>query len=286
MTIPSNARRLFGFGRRRSEQPPPSRLLPPPETAGVYVDIENLRNAEHARTVTDVIIRDWPDSLPSVGRLCFYAPADKTGLWKAWARVRFPTLDTRVRGIQHFTRQSSKNSADLAIVADAIADFTTGAVNHVAVVSNDSDFGALLVKIHELTSGANQTATPPFLWIHLPGASGLSKEFQDFVPEQLHWALPSPPQPKPESAPSPATTDGDELPPNQTIVGWLLKEIPLGRFRAEDVRKIIARHCPAHPVAQTTGVCGAFLARELMPLLANKGVKIVRQTPRTYEIGG
>ena len=286
MTIPSNIGRLFGFGGRRSEQPPPSRLLPPAQTAGVYVDIENLRNAEHARTVVEAIIHDWPDTLPSVGCLCFYVPADKTGLWRAWARTRFPALDIRVRGIQHFTRQSSKNSADMAIVADAIADFITGAVNHIAVVSNDSDFGALFIKIHELTSGANQTVTPPFLWVHLPGVSGVSKEFQDFIPEQLRWVLPSPPQPNAKSSPIPATTKGAELPPDQTVVRWLLKEIPSGRFRAEQVRKIIARHCPAHPAAQTTGVCGAFLSRQLMPLLAKEGVKIVRKAPRTYEMGG
>ena len=58
------------------------------------------------------------------------------------------------------------------------------------------------------------------------------------------------------------------------------------RFRAEAVRKIVKRRCPHHPAAQTTGVCGVFLAQQLMPLLANKGVTVVRQTPRTYEIGG
>ena len=154
-------------------------MLPPPKTAGVYVDIENLGDAQHARAVIESVIRDWPDGLPSVRRLSLYAPADKTGLWGAWAPTRFPDLDVRVRGVQRFGRETSKNSADLAFVADAIGDFTTGAANHIAVVSNDSDFDALFVKLQELASEAGNATHPPFLWINLPGGSGLSKEIED-----------------------------------------------------------------------------------------------------------
>ncbi len=48
----------------------------------------------------------------------------------------------------------------MAIVADAVADFTTGVASHIAVVSNDSDFGALFVKIQELASRSGHMEQP------------------------------------------------------------------------------------------------------------------------------
>ena len=277
---------LLSFARRRAEQTRRhDLLLPPPSTAGVYVDIENLKNAEHARAVIETVVRDWPEGLPPVGRLCLYAPADKTGLWGAWAPARFSGLEVRVRGVQRFARES-KNSADMAIVADAVADFTSGVANHIAVVSNDSDFGALFVKIQELASRSGHAEQPPFLWINLAGGSGLSKEIEDFVPEQLRWVVTPPPAPSAKTASKPSQDNGAGLPANPTIIRWLLDELPPGRFRAADVEKIVKRRCPHHPAAQTTGTCGAFLAQQLMPLLAAKGVTVVRQNPRTYELAG
>lgn len=172
----------------------------------------------------------------------------------------------------------------MAIVADAVADFATGAANHIAVVSNDSDFGALFVKIQELASSSGNSDQPPFLWVNFAGGSGLSKEIQDFVPKQLRWDLAPSPQPNVDAT-SKTTEYGEKgLPANSAIPGWLMNEIPPGRFRAEEVRQVIKRLCPHHPAAQTTAVCSAFLARDLMPLLADKGVTVVRQSPRTYEI--
>ena len=81
-----------------------------------YVDIENLRSAKHARASVEAVLRDWPDALPGVGRLCLYPPADKAGLWCAWAS-RIPGINVRFRGVQRFARES-KNSADIAIVAE------------------------------------------------------------------------------------------------------------------------------------------------------------------------
>ena len=271
---PGITKRLLGPGRRRAKPVPTNLLLPPPRASGVYVDIENLRNAQHARAVVETVIRDWPDDLPPVRRLCLYAPADKTGLWGAWAPTRFPDFDVRVRGVQRFARESSKNSADIAIVADAIADFTTGVANHIAVVSNDSDFGALFVKIQELASEAGNTTQPPFLWINLPGGSGLSKEIEDFVPEGLRWVIASPPPAGRKASSKPVEGNGAALPANQIIVQWVLDEIPAGsRFRAEHVRKMLTRRCPDHDAAKTTGVCGSFLSQQLMPLLGPKGVR-------------
>ncbi len=218
--------RLLGFGARREKQTRANHLLPPPRSAGVYVDIENLKNAEHGRATIETVVRDWPDGLPPLRRLYLYTPADKTGLWGTWAPARFPDLQVGVRGIQRFARES-KNSADMAIVADAIADFTGVVVNHIAVVSNDSDFGALFVKIQELSIRSGRIEQPPFLWINLPGGGGLSKEIQDFVPEQLRWVVP--PAEIAREASKPAEDGGAKLPSDPTIVGLLLDGISPGK---------------------------------------------------------
>ena len=281
---PTGFAAMLRFLGGRTEPSGENLLLPPPKKTGLYVDIENLRSAEHGRTTIEAVLRDWPEALPPVGLLCLYAPADKTGLWKAWASAeRFEGVEVRVRGTQRFARDS-KNSADMAIVADAIADFVANTVNHIAVVSNDSDFAALFVKIQELSCSTGSSNQPPFLWINFAGGSGLSKEILDFIPKQLRWDVAPPSPEKAEATPKSTEDRGADVPTNSVIVRWMLNELPPGRFRAEDVRKVIKRQCPHHPAAQTTGICGAFLARELMPLLAIKGVKVVRQSPRTYEI--
>lgn len=273
---------LLRFGGRRNERAGPCLSRP---RSGVYVDIENLLSADCARAAIGTVVRDWPDGLPPLHRLCIYAPADKAGLWKAWTRGCFPGRDVHVRGVQRFARES-KNSADMAIVADAVADFTTGVVHHVAVVSNDSDFGALFVKLQELASMPGETRAPPFLWINLAGGGGLSKEIVDFVPERLRWVVDEPTEQRPAEESNRVENGADGLPKIGTVVKWLLAEIPPGQFRASDVCEIIKRRCPGHPAAQTNTDCGQFLSQQLMPLLREKGVTVVRQQPRTYERAG
>ena len=105
-----------------------------------------------------------------------------------WAEATYPNLRVRVRGVQHFTNNKAKNSADLAITADAVADLVTGQATAVAVVSNDSDFGALFVKVKELARSVGVEQTP-FLWITSPEAGGLSPELERFIPDGLRWDL-------------------------------------------------------------------------------------------------
>ena len=136
---------------------------------------------------------------------------------------------------------------------DAVDDFKTGTANHIAVVSNDSDFGALLIKIKELAAGAGHTNQPPFLWINLPGAGGLSKEIEDFVPEPLRWTITSVPQPEPKNPSKPVESKGDHHPANATIVRWLLKEIPPGRNMSASYSQptLSANFGEARPAAKT-----------------------------------
>ena len=285
-----------------------ARQLPAPVRAGLYVDVENLRDTRHAQRVVEAVLDQWPNARPPVGKLSLYVPAQKAELWRFWARNRFPDLALRVRGVQRFTRLASKNAADMAIAVDAIHDFATTAAGHVAVVSNDSDFAALFVKIMEI-AGATEPA--PFLWITVGGSGGISQDIEQFVRAEMRWniAVDSPAsgasagakrdskpertkaapagatQPSPKPSPN-APKQTPSKPDNRVVADRLIAELPEGTFKAQHALNVIARIWPHHSAAGNTQLCGQFLAKELWPLLRDRGVKLVRETsPRTYEIG-
>ena len=98
-----------------------------PETvpaSGLYADIENLQN--RGQRVILTLAENWPPTAPPLKSLTLYVRADMTELWRAWATSAFPNLDVIVSGVQHFTRDVSKNSADIAITANAMADWLLG----------------------------------------------------------------------------------------------------------------------------------------------------------------
>ena len=287
---------------RRSGATAANALLPAPVRAGLYVDVENLSDAPHSQRVVEAVLKQWPDERPPVRQLSLYVPAQRTELWRLWARSSFPSLGLRVRGVQRFTRIASKNAADMAIAVDAIHDFATSVASHIAVISNDSDFAALFVKLQELADAKDQP--PPFQWITVAGASGISREIQQFVRADMRWDIvvdtpPAPklnqvgtsPAPKPTRAKASSATgvkprQPAAKPDNRQIAIRLIAELPKGTFKAQHALNVIARLWPGHPAAGNTQLCGQFLAKELWPHLQQLGVKMVRETsPRTYEIG-
>ena len=162
-----------------------------PSGSAVYVDTENLRDSDHARDIVAGVVANWPDAYPPMGSLSLYVRADKADLWRLWAETEYPGLQVRVRGVQHFSASSkAKNSADLAITADAVGDLIAGQAATVAVVSNDSDFGALFVKVRELAAdNGGRDGGAPFLWITAPDAGLLSPEMEKFIPARYRWDL-------------------------------------------------------------------------------------------------
>ena len=273
--------------------------------SAIYVDTENLRESDHAQTVVSRVVANWPADRPPLGSLSLYVRADKAELWQLWAETEFPALRIRVRGVQHFSNHRAKNSADLAIAADAVADLITGLAGAVAVVSNDSDFGALFVKVREL---AAQTDTPdiPFLWITAPDAGDISAEIEQFIPYRYRWDLsaalgaapvPATPTPAISAAPAPsrlaeasrpalAAATAEHFVSDEAVAEELLLALPVGRFGASDAQKIVKNRWPKHPeVASDTAKFGQFLGKNLWPLLEKRGVTMPRQSsPRVYEI--
>ena len=264
--------------------------------AALYVDAENLRDAENARQVVASVVADWPGNRPPLGSISLYVRADKAELWRLWAEDAFPTLSVRVRGVQHFSANNSKNSADMAIAADAVSDLVTGRANDVAVVSNDSDFAALFVKVRELAQDAGAAAIP-FLWITAPDGGALSPEIEQFIPAAFRWDLSAPPvasvpvtaQPTPKPLPAaarralPAAAAGVS---SEASAAELLLRLPVGRFRAADAQQVVRNRWPDHPMASAgSAQFGQFLSKEIWSHLQKSGVSLVSpRSPRTYEI--
>lgn len=263
--------------------------------AALYVDTENLRDAENARQVVVSVVADWPGSRPPLGSLSLYVRADKAELWRLWAEDAFPTLSVRVRGVQHFSANNSKNSADMAIAADAVSDLVTGRANDVAVVSNDSDFAALFVKVRELAHEVGAESIP-FLWITAPDGGALSPEIAEFIPAAFRWDLSAPPV---TSVPAPAQPTPKPLPAgarralpaanadtsNEAIADELIRRLPVGKFKVADAHGIFRDKWPAHPAATGPAQLGTFLLKEIWPIMQRRGVVMAKEkSPRTYEI--
>lgn len=271
--------------------------------SAIYVDTENLRESEHAQTIVSRVVANWPADRPPLSGLSLYVRADKAELWQLWAETEFPALRVRVRGVQHFSNHRAKNSADLAITADAIADLITGQAGTVAVASNDSDFGALFVKVRELAAADPHDI--PFLWITAPEAGGLSGEIEQFIPDRYRWDLsaasaplspavslvpevtaPPPPRSLPQAArPALQSAASNTLVSDEAVAEELLNQLPVGRFRAGDAQQVVSRRWPEHPAAGEASRFGQFLLNQIWPLLEKRGVTMPRKgSPRTYEI--
>ena len=92
-----------------------------------------------------------------------------------------------VKGTQHFSLSSSKNSADIAIATNAMADLILKRVTHVVVFSDDSDFISLYVAIRDEPDVLVDHDEVPFLWVVTDREGSLSTTIRQFFPlDQLH----------------------------------------------------------------------------------------------------
>ena len=149
--------------------------------SGVYVDVENLQG--EAQELMSGLMFNWPETAPPPSRLTLYVRADQTELWYLWAIDQFENVEVVVKGIQHFSRDSSKNSADIAIATNAITDFVRGRISYVVVFSDDSDFISLYSAIRD---EVDQTQGPtPFLWVVTDRHKSLSPNVKQFFPKKI-----------------------------------------------------------------------------------------------------
>lgn len=77
----------------------------PPNSAAVYVDVENLGGAANAQAVIDYVIAEWPEKQPPLCLLYLSVDSAQVEVWRLWAESRWPKISVRVRGVQHFSRE-------------------------------------------------------------------------------------------------------------------------------------------------------------------------------------
>ena len=243
-------------------------------STGLYVDTENL--GDKSRSYVESLIESWPGEVPPATRLSFYVQADRVQLWEMWATSRFPESAVRVHGVQHFTERS-KNSADIALAIDAVADFVAGTTQFVAVMSDDSDFISLYAKLRDLTGGS-----APFLWIMTDRTATQSLTTRGYFPNDYFHVVGVP------SKTGASSGSGDSARQDSTLADManaIVQELPGGSFKSTDCQPIIKQRWPKHPMSRMTGAnFGTEFANKLWPVLEKRGLKLLGTKPRKYEL--
>lgn len=252
----------------------------------LYVDTENLQGG--AREIIRNIIRRWPEGNPPLSKLNLYVVADRVALWEMWASSQFPQLTVTVKGIQHFSHRQSKNSADIAIAIDAIADFVTGETQYLAVMSDDSDFMPLYAKLKAMTKGR-----VPFLWLVTDRVGTRSSTIKEYFPNDHIHVVGVPTHINNHRIARDATArvavardvDGANSPRMGDIVNLIIHRIPVGPFKSTDCQPLISSQWPNHPMATlSSGRFGSEFANKVWPLLERRKVILQRIKPRKYEM--
>ena len=269
------------FRKRIEDEPPGSSpaditLASQPPGTTLYIDTENLQGS--AQSLVETVIGEWPEGLPPLSRLNLYVRGDQVSLWDIWASSQFPQLTVEVKGIQHFAGNHSKNSADIAIATDAVADFVMGVTQFVAVMSDDSDFMPLYAKLKDLTP-----AGVPFLWVMTDRTRTKASTVGEFFPnDHIHVVQMPAKHTRSQTADS---EDEESSPLWLDMAELIIKKVPVGSFKSVECQPIIKSRWPDHPIAQLPGQqFGVEFANKLWPVLEERGVRLLRKQPRKYEM--
>lgn len=260
--------------------------------SGLYIDVENLRS--DGQRLIKALFDNWPSVAPAPVRLALYVRADLVELWRLWATSQFRGLTVDVRGIQHFSTYSSKNSADIAIATNAMADLLLGRIGHVVVLSDDSDFISLYVSIRdEMNQSQSETGKVPFLWVVTDRVDSVSSTVKQYFPlEQLHVLGTGSAGPQRlEAADAEADTGPIFRPTEHNIwaeIGQaIIEQIPVGQFKSTECQVVIKKYWPQHPMAVAGGSAfGIEFQKNIWPILQQRGVMIANpgKKPIRYEM--
>ena len=257
--------------RRPSEENPGS---------GLYVDLENL-HSDGLRFIQS-LISCWPDKAPAPTWLRLYVRANQTAMWRLWAESRFSGIKVVVSGTQHFSKTSTKNSADIAIAANAMSDLALGRVSHIVVFSDDSDFISLYEAIRDEPAITPIDARVPFLWVVTDREGHLSPTVRQFFPpDALHVVALESSRPQ---------ADLDAEPPGgiwAEMADAVLSDMPVGTFKSTECQPVIRARWPGHALCDAGGSAfGIEFKNNIWPILEKSGVKIKNpgKKPIQYEM--
>lgn len=282
-----------------SERASAGALVIRPAVSGLYVDMENLQGQDFAQRFLTNLVQNWPSDVPPLGIVRLYVRADTQVLWEMWMESQFADVGVSVRGIQHFSKNASKNSADIALALDAVCDLMTGSVQHIVVVSDDSDFAALFGKVRELGRQAHSDETP-FLWIMTNRDQTRSQVVGAFLPNIYVRSMGIETD---ESAIADGVGDtrlsstdlaqpvlkdsASGVPTNEDIAKAIIQDIRQGSFNSTDCQPIIVRRWPNHRLAKLDSArFGNQFMKDILPELKKYGVIDPNsgKSPRQYEM--
>jgi hypothetical protein len=277
---------------------------------GLYVDVENLQDI--AKEAISGTFDRWPEEVRRPSLLRLYVRADNVGIWRMWAVDGYPSLDVEVIGVQHYAASGSKNSADIALALDAIADLLKGRTSYLAILSDDSDFATLFGKIAQEIPRADGGRLP-FIWFKTDRPDTRSSILDEFLPahyvttvicakqktvtinakpatqQKTATAKAKPPAPQKiataETKHPPQTTDDQGL--NVSFAETIIRHVPVGSFRHADCMKVVKEYLPEHPFAKLSSVnFGDHFVKTMGPILERYGVRvsIPNRRPRRYEM--
>lgn len=254
------------------------------DRVGMYVDVENLTDV-----AMEAIIRafeQWPAELPRPIMLRLYVKADQVELWRLWAIERRLSPDVQVVGVQHHTLKGSKNSADIALALDAITDLLKERTTYAAVLSDDSDFATLFIKIAQEVPRRDDEKSP-FTWFMTDRIDTRSRILDDLLPPNYVRTVVC------SEKRTSTTHRRTKLPTEQReaddvlIARSILENIPVGQFKSTDCAKIIKQHFSNHSLAKLDSASfGTQFVKTLWPILESHGVRLTNpnKRPRRYEM--
>ncbi|MBI2850389.1 MAG: NYN domain-containing protein [Chloroflexi bacterium] len=261
------------------------------ERLTLYVDVENLMDL--AKEAIAAAFEQWPEEFPRPSVLKLYARADQVELWRVWATHKFPSLEVHVTGVQHYSVSASKNSADIALALDAMADLLKGRTTYVAVLSDDSDFAVLFGKISQEFPRRDDSAVP-FIWFMTDRLDTRSSILNEFFPSRYVRTVacdtrkPAPQhrirRVSPAAAVQKSESDTAEA---RLIADTIIKNIPIGSFKSTDCVRIIRQHFPDHPLTKLDPAkFGTRFTKSIWPILESYGVRLTNpnKKPRRYEM--
>lgn len=259
--------------------------------SGLYIDVENLKS--DAKNLIITLLETWPSTTPRPTKIALYVRADMVELWKMWAHTNINGHAVEVNGIQHFTAQQSKNSADIAIAVESISDLLNGLIHHIAVFSDDSDFISLFAKIRTETKDIQgRLGRIPFLWILTDRHGTKTPNIVEFFsPEYLHIVQGTSHTPAPQTSAvseqnQQSNNQGKSKSQNELVAEAIIQEIDIREFKSVDCQEIVKLRFPNHPgVKQGGAPFGEYIAKTIWPLLEAKGVELIEgSAPRRYKM--
>lgn len=195
--------------------------------------------------------------------------------------------ETNINGVQHYTFTGSKNSADLSLSLDALADLLKGRTKHIAVMSDDSDYASLFAAVKR-ENGVAENNRLPFMWLMTDRPDTRSQILTDFFPsEYIHIVSCGSSSEIPVEDNQKASSIKGTFSDYELIARAIIQNIPIGTFKSSDCKKILVKYFPTNNLGKAdSALFGTQFLKVIWPFLEKLGVKSQQSArgARKYEM--